>query len=154
MGWVDSVFVISRLDSSTGATSEIMRLRWAYWNCNLGMASDSALWRGLATIDLLDLRAKRVSALRPRPTGVGIVADSVLAQSVVWLPQGNALLASTYSPGGLWRVELNGRATRLYLNRDYKNPWVGYPQLSPDGQKIALARLTAQTNAWLIEGLK
>jgi len=155
--WRDSVLVISRLDPGAGATNEIMRLDSSPARFPGTVSPDGgrlALTSGSGSIDLVDLRERRVSQLRPRPTGAGIAADSLVAQSVVWTPRGDALLVGTYAPGGLWRVELDGRAVRLYASRDFTNPWVGMHHLSPDGRKIALARITTQINAWVIEGLK
>ncbi len=153
----DSALVISRFDPGTGAMSEIMRLARSPARFDGAVSRDGgrlALTSNSGGIDLVDLRERRVSQLRPRPTGAGIVADSLVAPSAVWTPGGDALLVGTYAPGGLWRVELDGRATRLYASRDFTNPWVGWHQVSPDGRKIALARITAQINAWVIEGLK
>ncbi len=82
-----------------------------------------------------------------------MAADSLLAQQAVWAPEGDALIVATFTPGGLWRVELNGRATRVYVGRDFNNPWVVAPQLSPDGRKIAFAQLTSQVNVWEVEVL-
>jgi serine/threonine protein kinase len=155
----DSVLVISRLDTRTGAMNEIMRLDRLAPPARFGGALSPdggrlALTSSSGSIDLVDLRERRVSQLRLGPTGAGIVADSLAAQSVVWTPRGDALLVGTYAPGGLWRVELDGHAMRLFASRDFNNPWVGWQQVSPDGGKIALAWITTQVNAWVIEGLK
>jgi hypothetical protein len=113
-----------------------------------------ALCWNSGTIGLVDLRTRRVRQLRPRTSGGGTAADTLLSQDAVWAPKGDALLVCSYSPGGLWRVELDGRATRLFTSPDFNNPWIGFPQLSPNGRKVAFARLTQQYNVWLIEGLR
>ena len=155
--WLDSTLVISRLEPRTGAMSEIMRLDRSPSFARGALSRDGgrlALCRNSATITLVDLRERRAQLLRPKPVGGGIPADSLAVQSAVWEAGGDALLVGMFSPGGLWRVELNGRATRLYAGRDFNNPWIGFLQLSPDGRRLAFARFTMQTNAWLVEGLK
>ena len=70
---------------------------------------------------------------------------------VDWSPDGKALYVSSRSTAGtaLLRVDLQGRAQRLWAERDpYSVP--GTP--SPDGRHLLLARWNLQGNVWMIEG--
>jgi Tol biopolymer transport system component len=140
--------IVSAFEPETGRGASLARLRLPHWTA--WDASPDGRRMAWATAPDTSVRI-RLYDLVSRTWSSVPVRDLIGIQGIVWAPQGVGWYVYGPASGG-WLV--------LYVHPDGKCdrilppvPWMRGLAVSPNGRRLAFARNTVQSNAWVFEGL-